>query len=95
MPSTARLVLKLYVVGETKASRDIVSRLNGILDADYKGAYSLTVIDVLKHPRLAEKDRILAAPTLMKVLPPPVRKVIGDLSQREKVLLGLDLGPLR
>lgn len=95
MPSTARLVLKLYVVGETKASRDIVSRLNGILDADYKGEYSLTVIDVLKHPRLAEKDRILAAPTLMKVLPPPVRKVIGDLSQREKVLLGLDLGPLR
>jgi circadian clock protein KaiB len=53
--------------------------------------YALKVIDVLKNPQLAEEDKILATPTLAKVLPPPVRKIIGDLSDREKVLIGLDL----
>lgn len=55
------------------------------------GVYALKVIDVLKNPQLAEEDKILATPTLSKILPPPVRRIIGDLSDREKVLIGLDL----
>ena len=65
--------------------------LNNILKEDFNGVYALKVIDVLQNPQLAEEDKILATPTLSKVLPPPVRKIIGDLSDREKVLIGLDL----
>lgn len=65
--------------------------LNTILEEEFQGVYALKVIDVLKNPQLAEEDKILATPTLSKVLPPPVRKIIGDLSDREKVLIGLDL----
>jgi circadian clock protein KaiB len=65
--------------------------LKNILEQEYQGVYALKVIDVLKSPQLAEEDKILATPTLAKVLPPPVRKIIGDLSDREKVLIGLDL----
>ena len=62
-----------------------------ILEREFKGVYALKVIDVLKSPQLAEEDKILATPTLAKILPPPVRRIIGDLSDREKVLIGLDL----
>lgn len=65
--------------------------LKTILEQEFQGVYALKVIDVLKNPQLAEEDKILATPTLSKVLPPPVRKIIGDLSDREKVLIGLDL----
>ncbi|MDJ0524050.1 MAG: circadian clock protein KaiB, partial [Microcystis sp. M53600_WE12] len=65
--------------------------LKNILEEEFQGVYALKVIDVLKNPQLAEEDKILATPTLAKVLPPPVRKIIGDLSDREKVLIGLDL----
>lgn len=65
--------------------------LKDILEQEFQGVYALKVIDVLKNPQLAEEDKILATPTLSKVLPPPVRKIIGDLSDREKVLVGLDL----
>jgi circadian clock protein KaiB len=85
-------MLKLYVVGQTVASQKAIQNLKEILSHErFKGAYSLVVIDVLKRPQLAETDKILAAPTLIKYLPPPVRKIIGDLSNMEKVLLGLDL----
>lgn len=65
--------------------------LKNILEEEFQGVYALKVIDVLKNPQLAEEDKILATPTLTKVLPPPLRKIIGDLSDREKVLVGLDL----
>ena len=65
--------------------------LNTILAEEFQGIYALKVIDVLKNPQLAEEDKILATPTLTKILPPPVRKIIGDLSDRERVLIGLDL----
>ena len=65
--------------------------LKNILEQEFQGVYALKVIDVLKNPQLAEEDKILATPTLAKILPPPVRKIIGDLSDREKVLIGLDL----
>lgn len=84
-------VLKLYVAGNTPNSVRALKTLKNILEKDFKGVYALKVIDVLKNPQLAEEDKILATPTLSKVLPPPVRKIIGDLSDREKVLIGLDL----
>ncbi|MGB0561295.1 MAG: circadian clock protein KaiB [Spirulinaceae cyanobacterium] len=84
-------VLKLYVAGNTPSSARALKILKNILEEDFKGVYALKVIDVLKNPQLAEEDKILATPTLSKVLPPPVRKIIGDLSDREKVLIGLDL----
>jgi circadian clock protein KaiB len=84
-------VLKLYVAGNTPNSVRALTMLKNILEKDFQGVYALKVIDVLKNPQLAEEDKILATPTLSKVLPPPVRKIIGDLSDREKVLIGLDL----
>ena len=84
-------VLKLYVAGNTPNSVRALKTLKTILEEDFQGIYALKVIDVLKNPQLAEEDKILATPTLSKVLPPPVRKIIGDLSDREKVLIGLDL----
>ncbi len=84
-------VLKLYVAGNTPNSVKALKMLKNILEKDFQGVYALKVIDVLKNPQLAEEDKILATPTLSKVLPPPVRKIIGDLSDREKVLIGLDL----
>lgn len=84
-------VLKLYVAGNTANSIRALKILKDILEAEFQGIYTLKVIDVLKNPQLAEEDKILATPTLSKILPPPVRKVIGDLSDREKVLIGLDL----
>ncbi|QNI69891.1 circadian clock protein KaiB [Cyanobium sp. NS01] len=65
--------------------------LRDILETEFKGVYALKVIDVLVNPQLAEEDKILATPTLTKILPPPVRRIIGDLSDRERVLIGLDL----
>ena len=84
-------ILKLYVAGNTPNSIRALKTLNNILEREFQGVYALKVIDVLKNPQLAEEDKILATPTLAKILPPPVRKIIGDLSDREKVLIGLDL----
>lgn len=90
-----KYVLKLYVTGETPRSQSAMENIKKILTEDYKGVYSLKVIDVLKQPKLAEDDKILATPTLIKILPPPVARIIGDLSDKEKVLLGLDLVAVR
>ncbi len=84
-------ILKLYVAGNTPNSVRALKTLNQILEKEFQGVYALKVIDVLKNPQLAEEDKILATPTLSKILPPPVRKIIGDLSDRERVLIGLDL----
>ena len=91
----AKYILKLYVTGVTPRSQAALKNLKNILGEDYKGVYSLKVIDVIKQPQLAEDDKILATPTLIKILPPPVARIIGDLSDREKVLLGLDLVAVR
>ncbi len=84
-------VLKLYIAGNTPNSVRALKTLKDILEQEFEGVYALKVIDVLKSPQLAEEDKILATPTLAKILPPPVRKIIGDLSDRERVLIGLDL----
>jgi circadian clock protein KaiB len=84
-------ILKLYVAGNTPNSMRALKTLRNILETEFRGIYALKVIDVLKNPQLAEEDKILATPTLAKILPPPVRRIIGDLSDRERVLIGLDL----
>ena len=92
---TVKYVLKLYVTGATPRSQAALKNIKKILSEAYKGTYSLRVIDVVKHPKLAEDDKILATPTLIKILPPPVARIIGDLLDKEKVLLGLDLVAVR
>jgi len=87
----AKYVLKLYVTGQTANSAKAIENLKDVLKNGLSDLYKLKVIDVVKSPQLAEEDKILATPALVRVLPPPVRKIIGDLSDKEKVLLGLDL----
>jgi circadian clock protein KaiB len=86
--------LRLFITGRTPHSQRAIVNLQEICATELQGEYELEVIDVLEHPQLAEYERILATPTLVRQLPEPVRKIIGDLSEREKVLLGLDLLPL-
>lgn len=83
--------LRLYITGRTPQSQRAIENLRAICEAELQGLYEVEVIDVLEHPTLAENEKILATPTLVKRLPEPVRKIIGDLSDREKVLLGLDV----
>jgi circadian clock protein KaiB len=83
--------MRLYIAGETESSRHAVSNLRDICDEYLKDRCEIEVIDLRKHPELAAKDQIFAIPTLVKELPLPVRKMIGDLHAKEKVLIGLDL----
>lgn len=84
-------LLKLYIAGQTPRTESAISNLRDICERDLAGEYQLSVIDVLERPQLAENEKILATPTLVKELPPPLRRVVGDLSDRERVLVGLDL----
>jgi circadian clock protein KaiB len=84
-------LLTLYVTGQTPRSQRAIANLRSLCDQELKGRYELTVIDVLEHPQLAEDQKILATPTVIRELPPPIRRIIGDLSDSERVLLGLDL----
>jgi circadian clock protein KaiB len=83
--------LKLYVTGTSPRAEVAIANLRRICEQELRGQYELEIIDVLKHPQVAEDDRILATPTLIKQLPPPLRRVIGDLSDKAKVLLGLEV----
>jgi circadian clock protein KaiB len=83
--------LRLYVAGQTPKSVSAFANLKRICEEYLAGQYRIEVIDLLKHPQLAEGDQILALPTLVRKLPEPVKKIIGDLSNTERVLVGLDL----
>ena len=85
--------LRLYVAGKTTKSVTALNNLKNYCEEHLQGEYSIEVIDLLLHPQLAEGDQILAIPTLVKKVPEPVRKIIGDLSNKEKVLVGLDIRP--
>lgn len=85
-----KYLLKLYVTGGARAETAI-RNLRRICEEELEGRYELEIIDVHEQPEVAEQDRILATPTLIKQLPPPLRRVIGDLSDKEKVLLGLEV----
>lgn len=82
---------RLYVAGHTPNSVRAISNLRRVLETEFKDSYTLQVIDVLKDPLVAENDRILATPTLIRLTPLPSRRVIGDLSDRNKVISGLEL----
>jgi circadian clock protein KaiB len=83
--------LRLYVAGQTPKSLAALANLNRICGEHLSGKYALEVIDLIKDPQLAQGDQILAIPTLVRSLPVPIRKIIGDLSDTERVLVGLDL----
>lgn len=85
--------LRLYVAGQTAKSLQAFANLKRICEDHLAGKYHIEVIDLIKNPQLAAGDQILALPTLVRKLPEPVRKIIGDLSNTERVLVGLDLRP--
>ena len=86
-----KYILRLYVTGTTNRSVVAITNLKKICEEYLEGYYDLEVIDLYKDPHLAEGDQIIAAPTLIKELPDPFRRIIGDMSDKEKVLLGLDI----
>jgi circadian clock protein KaiB len=85
--------LRLYVAGQTPKSLTAFSNLKEICETHLSGRYRIEVIDLVEQPQLSKGDQILAIPTLVRKLPQPVRKIIGDLSDTERVLVGLDLRP--
>ena len=85
--------MRLYIAGQTPKSLRALANLKQICEEHLAGKYHIEIIDLLENPQLASTDQILAVPTLIRKLPEPVRKIIGDLSNAERVLVGLDLRP--
>jgi circadian clock protein KaiB len=90
---TDKWELRLYTAGQTPKSLAALTNLKRICEEHLAGRYSLEIIDLLKNPRLAKEDEIVAIPTLVRKLPDPIRKIIGDLSDTERALVGLQLRP--
>jgi circadian clock protein KaiB len=86
-----KYVLRLFVTGTTPRSLQAIETIKKICEENLQGRYNLEIIDIYQQPKLAEGDQIIAVPTLLKVLPTPLRRFIGDLSNTERILLGLDL----
>ena len=87
--------LRLYVAGQTQKSMEAFENLKKIAEEHLKGRYKIEVIDLVKNPKLARGDQIIATPTLVRKLPEPMRKIIGDLSNTDRVLVGLDIKPIK
>lgn len=85
--------LRLYVAGQTPKSVTALGNLKRLCETHLAGRYKIEIVDLLKNPRLAAGDQILAVPTLVRKLPVPIKKIIGDLSNAERVLVGLDVQP--
>jgi circadian clock protein KaiB len=94
-PDLERWELRLYVAGQTPKSIQAFGNLKRICEEHLKGRYRIEVVDLLQNPTLARGDQILAVPTLVRKLPPPVKKIIGDFSNTERVLVGLNLRPVK
>ncbi|MBA2689043.1 MAG: circadian clock protein KaiB [Gemmatimonadaceae bacterium] len=90
-----KYLLRLFVTGTSSRTGTAIANLRRICEQELGGQYDLEIIDVLQFPDVAEDEKILATPTLIKSLPLPLRRVIGDLSDKEKVLLGLEVHPVR
>ena len=90
---TAEYQLRLYVAGQTAKSLTALDNLKRLCETHLAGRYRIEVIDLLVNPKLAAGDQILAVPTLVRKFPEPIRKIIGDLSNEERVLVGLDVQP--
>ena len=93
--AAAEWQLRLYVAGQTPRSAAALENLKRLCETHLAGRYTIEVIDLLVNPRLAAGDQILAVPTLVRKFPEPIRKIIGDLSNEERVLVGLDVQPVR
>jgi len=93
VPAPERWDLRLYIAGESARSRLAIANLKKICETHMHAGYSIEVIDLVKNPALARGDQIVAVPTLVRKLPEPMRKIIGDLSNEDRVLVGLDLRP--
>jgi circadian clock protein KaiB len=91
--SPRQYVLRLYVTGSTPRSSRAIQNIRALCDRHLEGRYDLAIIDIYQQPALASREQIIAAPTLIRKLPMPLRKVIGDLSDESQVLMGLDLSP--
>jgi len=94
-PADTEYPLRLYVAGKTPKSLQAFANLRTICEQHLAGQYRLEVVDLLENPALARGDQILALPALVRQLPPPVKKIIGDFSSAERVLVGLDLRPVK
>ena len=92
-PAAGHWDLRLYVAGQTGKSLRAINNLTRICKEHLEGRYSIEVIDLLERPQLAAGDQILALPTLVRRLPEPIKKILGDLSDQERVLVGLDIRP--
>jgi circadian clock protein KaiB len=90
----AQWELRLYVAGQTPRSIAAFANLKKICEEHLKGHYHIEVVDLLENPKLAAGDQILALPALVRKLPPPIRKIVGDLSNKERVLVGLNVQPV-
>ena len=86
-----KYLLKLFITGETQRSKRAIANLKRICEEELDGQYEMLIIDTLERPQMAEEENVLATPMLIKQLPPPLRRIIGDLSDVDKVLRGLDL----
>lgn len=92
-PDDKEWILRLYVAGQTPKSITAFANLKKICDEHLAGCYRIEVVDLLENPQLAEGHQIIAVPTLVRQLPEPIKKIIGDLSNTERVLVGLDIQP--
>jgi circadian clock protein KaiB len=92
-PADVEQILRLYIAGQTPRSIKAFANLKRICEEHLKGRYRIEIIDLIQNPQLAAGDQILAVPTLVRLLPEPVRKIIGDLSNTDRVLVGLDVRP--
>jgi len=88
-----KYVLRLFISGQTPRSVQAISNIRAICETYLKGRYQLEVVDVYQQPDLARGQQVVAAPTLIKLLPPPLRRLVGDFSRQERILVGLDLQP--
>jgi len=86
--------LRLYIAGKTPKSVTALANLEKLCREQMEGQYRIEVIDLIEHPEQAKTDNIVAIPTLVRMLPPPLKKIIGDLSNKDRVIVGLDLDPV-
>ncbi len=94
-PTNKKFILKLYVSGATRRSSRAIENIRAFCEEHLKGRYELEIVDIYQQPELLEKEQVIAAPTLIKQLPPPLRKLIGDMSDEEKIMVGLNIKPDR
>lgn len=94
LSNRAEWILRLYVAGQTPRSLAAFTNLKRVCESHLKGKYEIEVVDLLVSPALAKGDQIVAVPSVVRQLPPPVKKIIGDLANEERMLVGLDLRPV-